>query len=35
MAVTIRVPSDRDRSRRMSETREFGTTRREVLAPAD
>ena len=35
MAVTIRVPSDRDRSRRMSETREFGTTRREVLALAD
>jgi transposase len=35
MAVTIRVPSDKDRSRRMSETREFGTTRREVLALAD
>jgi transposase len=35
MAATIRVPSDRDRSRRMSETREFGTTRREVLALAD
>jgi transposase len=35
MAVTIRVPSDRDRSRRMQETREFGTTRREVLALAD
>jgi transposase len=35
MAVTIRVPSDRDRSRRAQETREFGTTRREVLALAD
>jgi len=35
MAVTIRVPSDRDPARRMSETREFGTTRREVLALAD
>jgi transposase len=35
MAVTIRVPSGRDRSRRMQETREFGTTRREVLALAD
>ena len=35
MAVTIRVPSDKDRSRRMAETREFGTTRREVLALAD
>jgi len=35
MAATIRVPSDRDRSRRMSEMREFGTTRREVLALAD
>jgi transposase len=35
MAVTVRVPSDRDPSRRMSETREFGTTRREVLALAD
>jgi transposase len=34
MAVTIRVPSDKDPSRRMSETREFGTTRREVLALA-
>jgi transposase len=35
MAVTIRVPSDQDRSRRMSETREFATTRRGVLALAD
>ena len=35
MAVTIRVPSDTDRSRRMAETREFGTTKREVLALAD
>jgi transposase len=35
MAVTIRVPSDRNRSRRAQETREFGTTRREVLALAD
>jgi len=35
LAVTIRVPSDRDPSRRMAETREFGTTRREVLALAD
>jgi transposase len=35
MAATIRVPSDRDPSRRASETRSFGTTRREVLALAD
>lgn len=35
MAATIRVPSDRDRSRRMSETREFATTSRGVLALAD
>jgi transposase len=35
MAVTIRVASDRDPSRRMSETRMFGTTRREVVALAD
>jgi transposase len=35
MAATIRVPSDRDPSRRASETREFGTTKREVLALAD
>jgi hypothetical protein len=30
MAATIRVPSDRDPSRRASETRELVTTRREV-----
>jgi hypothetical protein len=35
LAAAIRVPSDRDPSRRMSETREFGTTRREVPALAD
>ena len=35
LAVTIRVPSDRDPARRMQETRSFGTTRREVLALAD
>jgi transposase len=35
MAATIRVPSDKDPSRRMSETRTFGTTKREVLALAD
>jgi transposase len=35
MAVTIRVPSEKDPSRRASETRSFGTTRREVLALAD
>ena len=35
MAVTIRVPSDKDPARRMQETREFGTTKREVLALAD
>jgi transposase len=35
MAVTIRVPSDKDPARRMAETREFGTTKREVLALAD
>jgi transposase len=35
MAATIRVPSDRDPARRMSETRMFGTTRREVVALAD
>jgi transposase len=35
MAATIRVPSDKDPSRRMQETREFGTTKREVLALAD
>jgi transposase len=35
MVATIRVPSDKDPSRRMAETRSFGTTRREVLALAD
>jgi transposase len=35
MAATIRVPSGTDPARRASETREFGTTRREVLALAD
>ena len=35
LAATIRVPSDRDPSRRAAETRTFGTTRREVLALAD
>jgi transposase len=35
MAVTIRVPSDGNPGRRAQETREFGTTRREVLALAD
>ena len=35
MAVTVRVPLEGDTARRASETREFGTTRREVLALAD
>jgi transposase len=35
MAATIRVPSDKNPSRRAQETREFGTTKREVLALAD
>ena len=35
MAATIRVPSDSNPARRASETRSFGTTRREVLALAD
>jgi transposase len=35
MVATIRVPSDKDPSRRAQETRSFGTTRREVLALAD
>ncbi len=35
MAATIRVPSDKDPARRASETRIFGTTKREVLALAD
>lgn len=34
MAATIRVPSDKDPARRMSETRSFATTRRGVLALA-
>ncbi len=33
--ATIRVPSDKDPQRRMSETRSFATTRRGVLALAD
>jgi hypothetical protein len=35
MLATIRVPPDEGRSRRMQETRTFGTTRRDVLALAD
>ena len=35
LVATIRVPSGRDRSRRMAETRGFGTTRKQVLALAD
>jgi transposase len=35
MVATIRVPSDKNPARRASETRSFGTTRREVLALAD
>jgi transposase len=35
IAATIRVPLDGDPARRAQETREFGTTRREVLALAD
>src|ERR1700748_1753331 len=35
MAATIRVPSDKNPSRRMQETRAFGATKREVLALAD
>jgi transposase len=35
MHATIRVPSDRDPARRASETREFATTKRGVLALAD
>jgi transposase len=35
MVATIRVPSDKDPARRASETRSFGTTRKEVLALAD
>jgi transposase len=33
--VTVRVPSDTRRAGRQQETREFGTTRRELLALAD
>ncbi len=35
LVATIRVPSDANPARRASETRSFGTTRREVLALAD
>jgi len=35
MAVTIRVPSDKNPARRASETRVFATTKRGVLALAD
>ena len=35
LVATIRVPSGKDPARRASETRRFGTTRREVLALAD
>jgi transposase len=35
LVATIRVPSDKDPARRASETRSFGTTRRQVLALAD
>ena len=35
MVAAIRVPSDKNPARRASETRSFGTTRREVLALAD
>jgi len=35
MVATIRVPSDANPARRASETRSFGTTRRQVLALAD
>jgi transposase len=35
MFATIRVPSDRDPARRASETRAFGTMKRDVLAMAD
>jgi hypothetical protein len=33
--VTVRVPSDTRKGRRQEETRQFGTTRRELLAMAD
>jgi len=35
MVATIRVPSDKDPSRRAQETRSFGTTKKQVLALAD
>jgi hypothetical protein len=35
MVATIRVPSDKDPSRRMAETRTFGTVKSQVLALAD
>ena len=35
MSVTVRVPSDGNPARRAQETRDFGTTKREVLALAD
>jgi len=35
LAATIRVPSDANPARRASETRSFGTTKKEVLALAD
>jgi transposase len=35
IAATIRVPSETNPSRRASETREFATTKRGVLALAD
>jgi transposase len=35
LVATIRVPSDKDPSRRAQETRSFGTTKKEVLALAD
>ena len=35
MVATIRVPSESNPARRASETRSFGTTKREVLALAD
>ena len=35
VSVTIRVPSDTRRGGRQQETREFGTTRRQLLGMAD
>ena len=35
MAVTIRLPSEKNPARRMAETRTFATNRRGVLALAD